>query len=146
VAIVGAGPYGLSMAAHLPQKRVRVFGEPMRTWRKLMPPDMIMRSTWDRSNLSDPDQKGRLADWARAVGRPRVEPLPLRMFLEYSDWFCEHFVKEVDESSVVQVEAAREGGFHLRTSSGDEMDARRLVVAVGVTPFPVLPDALRDVP
>ena len=146
VAIVGAGPYGLSMAAHLPAKRVRVFGEPMRTWRRLMPPDMIMRSTWERSNLSDPNEQGRLADWARATGRPRVEPLPLRMFLEYSEWFRERFVKEVDASSVVGVETARAGGFHLRTSTGDELDARRLIVAVGVTPFPVLPAALRDVP
>jgi FAD-dependent urate hydroxylase len=146
VAIVGAGPYGLSMAAHLSSKRVRVFGEPMRTWRRLMPPDMIMRSTWERSNLSDPLERGRLADWAVETGRPRVEPLPLRMFLEYSEWFRERFVKDVDEASVVNVEAARAGGFHLRTSSGDELDARRLVVAVGVTPFPVLPDALRDVP
>jgi hypothetical protein len=146
VAIVGAGPYGLSMAAHLSAKRVRAFGEPMRTWRRLMPPDMIMRSTWDRSNLSDPAQQGRLADWAAATGRPRVEPLPLRMFLEYSEWFRQRFVKDLDEASVVGVEAARTGGFHLRTSARDEVDARRLIVAVGVTPFPVLPDALRDVP
>jgi hypothetical protein len=134
------------MAAHLSEKRVRVFGEPMRTWRKLMPPDMIMRSTWDRSNLSDPQQRGRLADWAAVTGRPRVEPLPLRMFLEYSQWFQDRFVKDLDQSSVVGVEAASTGGFRVRTAAGDELDARRLIVAVGVTPFPVLPDALREVP
>jgi lysine/ornithine N-monooxygenase len=146
VAIVGAGPYGLSMAAHLPTKRVRVFGEPMRTWRRMMPPDMIMRSTWERSNLSDPHEQGRLADWAAATGRPRVEPLPLRMFLEYSSWFLEHFVKDIDEASVVGLEASKTGRYRLRTSAGDELDAQRVVIAVGVTPFPVLPNALRDVP
>jgi lysine/ornithine N-monooxygenase len=146
VAVVGAGPYGLSMAAHLTERRVRVFGEPMRTWRRLMPPDMLMRSTWERSNLSDPGQKGRLVDWADETGEPRVEPLPLRRFLEYSAWFQERFVPEVDEASIVQVEAASTGGFHLRTSAGDELDARRIVLSVGVTPFPVLPRALRGVP
>ncbi len=146
VAIVGAGPYGLSLAAHLPGKRVRVYGEPMRVWRRMMPPDMIMRSTWERSNLSDPKQEGKLSDWGAATGLERLEPLPLRMFLQYSEWFRERFVPDLDESTVTHVEASRLGGFHLRTSSGDELDARRLVIAVGVTPFPVLPDALRSVP
>jgi thioredoxin reductase len=41
---------------------------------------------------------------------------------------------------------ASAGGFHLTTSAGEGVDARRIVVAVGVTPFPILPDALRDVP
>ena len=134
------------MAAHLPHKRVRVYGEPMRTWRKMMPPDMIMRSTWERSNLSDPEQKGRLADWGEATGRGRIEPLPLRLFLQYSEWFRDTFGGEIDEATVAHVEAASRGGFRVTTSEGDETDARRLVIAVGVTPFPVLPDALRDVP
>ena len=146
VAVVGAGPYGLSIAAHLPAKRIRVFGEPMRTWRRLMPPDMTMRSTWERSNLSDPGQRGRLVDWADATGRGRIDPLPLRLFLEYSEWFRERFVRDVDEATIVQVEMASTGSFHLHTSAGDELDARRLVLAVGVTPFPVLPDALREAP
>jgi len=146
VAIIGAGPYGLSLAAHLPGKRVRVYGEPMRVWRRMMPPDMIMRSTWERSNLSDPKQEGKLADWGAATGVERLEPLPLRMFLQYSEWFRERFVPDLDESTVTHVEASKLGGFHLRTSSGDELDARRLVIAVGVTPFPVLPEALRAVP
>ena len=48
VAVVGAGPYGLSIAAHLaPRARVRTFGQPMHTWRTLMPPDMLMRSHWE---------------------------------------------------------------------------------------------------
>jgi FAD-dependent urate hydroxylase len=146
VAVVGAGPYGLSIAAHLPSRRVQVFGEPMRTWKRLMPPDMTMRSTWERSNLSDPDQRGRLVDWAAETGRGRVEPLPLRLFLEYSEWFRERFVREVDEASVLEIAMAKTGSFHLTTSGGDELDANRIVVAVGVTPFPILPDALRQVP
>lgn len=39
VAIVGAGPYGLSIAAHLQGCGVdfRIFGVPMQNWRKAMP-------------------------------------------------------------------------------------------------------------
>ena len=73
-AIVGAGPFGLSVAAHLSlQGRVRTFGEPMRTWRTLMPPDMRLRSSWDHTNLSAPDRAGTLDAWVRSGDGERLE-------------------------------------------------------------------------
>jgi len=41
--IIGAGPYGLSLAAHVnaEQREVRVFGKPMEFWQK-MPEDFIL--------------------------------------------------------------------------------------------------------
>jgi hypothetical protein len=55
VAIVGAGPYGLSLAAHLHSRGVdaRVFGEPMRAWKNNMPAGMLLKSYPWASNLSD---------------------------------------------------------------------------------------------
>ena len=87
VAIVGAGPYGLSVAAHLPEGRVRVFGEPMHTWRTRMPPDMLLRSDWEETSLSAPNDAGTIDVWAREVGEPRQNPIPLQTFLRYADWF-----------------------------------------------------------
>ena len=67
VAVVGAGPYGLSVAAHLDRARalgdLRVFGEPMSFWRQNMPTGMWLRSPWSGSNLSDPHD-GDLSDRA----------------------------------------------------------------------------------
>ena len=42
VAIVGAGPYGLSLASHLRARGVgfRIFGQPMQSWRAHMPVGM----------------------------------------------------------------------------------------------------------
>ncbi|HEX9864173.1 MAG TPA: FAD-dependent monooxygenase, partial [Acidimicrobiia bacterium] len=56
VAIIGAGPYGLSIAAHLSQRGVdyRLFGTPMHTWRNHMPEGMWLRSEGFASNLADP--------------------------------------------------------------------------------------------
>ena len=56
LAIVGAGPYGLSIAAHLRERGVnfRIFGTPMRTWREQMPRGMLLKSDGFASNLSDP--------------------------------------------------------------------------------------------
>ena len=136
--MVGAGPYGLSMAAHLaPRARVRTFGAPMHTWRALMPPEMLMRSHWDETRLSSPQDDGGLEDWSQATGEPRVEPTPLQTFLRYADWFRERFVPESDPSDVAQVE--RDGdGFRVVTAAGNEARAQRLVAAVGVMPFPRL--------
>ncbi|HET9739055.1 MAG TPA: FAD-dependent oxidoreductase [Solirubrobacteraceae bacterium] len=138
VAVVGAGPFGLSVAAHLPERKVRVFGEPMQTWRTRMPPDMLLRSDWEETSLSAPADRGAIDVWARATGEPRQEPIPLQTFLRYADWFRETFVREGDTAEVTHVE--RGGGvLRVTTSAGDEVDARRVVLAVGVTPFPYAP-------
>ena len=47
--VIGAGPYGLSVAAHLRARGVpvRVFGEVMSSWRLHMPRGMCLKSTPD---------------------------------------------------------------------------------------------------
>jgi lysine/ornithine N-monooxygenase len=138
VAVIGAGPFGLSVAAHLARRRVRAFGRPMETWRTRMPPDMRLRSDWDETNLSAPQDRGSIDAWAKAVGEPREEPIPLQKFLRYADWFRETLVPENDPSDVAQLE--RGGGvFRVTTAAGGEADARDVVLAVGVTPFPHAP-------
>ncbi len=143
VAIVGAGPYGLSVAAHLAGEHVRVFGEPMHTWRTCMPPDMLLRSDWDETSLSAPNDAGSIDTWAREVGEPRQNPIPLQTFLRYADWFRGRFVRENDPSNVVELDRAG-GLYRLSTAAGDEADARRVVLAVGVTSFSYAPPPFRD--
>jgi FAD-dependent urate hydroxylase len=138
VAVIGAGPFGLSVAAHLPRRSVRVFGEPMQTWRTRMPPDMLLRSDWEETSLSAPRDRGSISIWARAADEPREEPIPLQKFLRYADWFRRTFVRESDPSDVVRLERAG-GLLRITTAAGDAVDARRAVVAVGVTPFPYAP-------
>jgi hypothetical protein len=141
-AVVGAGPFGLSVAAHASRTgSARVFGEPMRTWRTLMPQDMLLRSDWDHTNLSAPAAAGTLEAWVRSGEAEREEPLPLPLFLRYADWFRRSFVPESDPSDVAQIELA-DGGVRVTTSAGDEVQARAAVLALGVTPFPRVPPVL----
>ena len=58
VAIVGAGPYGLSLAAQLRARGVdyRIFGRALDTWRSHMPKGMVLKSDGFASNLSSPGQ------------------------------------------------------------------------------------------
>lgn len=138
VAVVGAGPFGLSVAAHLADRRVCAFGQPMQTWRTRMPPDMRLRSDWDETSLSAPGDRGSIDVWSRAAGEPRQEPIPLATFLRYADWFRETFVPHADPSDVAWLDRSA-GRFRVTTTAGEEFDAARVVIAVGVTPFPHAP-------
>lgn len=141
VAIVGAGPYGLSVAASLPRQRRRVFGTPMQTWRTMMAPDRLLRSGWDETSLTAPDGAGSIIAWADRFGVDRSGPIPLREFLAYAEWFCEEYVGELDRTDVASIEPAGDG-FVVSTTGGDRVEARSVVLAVGVTPFAYVPSTL----
>jgi hypothetical protein len=143
VAVVGAGPFGLSVAAHLQGVAVRTFGPEMATWRERMPKQMLLRSAWEETSLSAPGGVGTIDDWVRATGEPRREPIPLEVFLRYSAWFADRFVAERDPSNVSHIEDHR-SGYRLTTETGSEVDARRVVIAVGVMPFAYVPPSLAD--
>jgi FAD-dependent urate hydroxylase len=143
VAIIGAGPYGLSVAAHLRGRPVSTFGEPMETWRTRMPPDMLLRSDWKETSLSAPDDAGTIDRWAREVGEEREEPIPLQKFLRYAEWFRRRFAPEGNPSDVVSLQRAGTG-YRLTTAAGDEIEAGSVVVAVGAIPFAHAPSPFAE--
>ena len=65
VIIAGAGPYGLSIAAHLQFHGIkfRIFGSPLSVWRSHMPEGMYLKSDGFASNLSDPESRFTLKDY-----------------------------------------------------------------------------------
>jgi thioredoxin reductase len=106
---------------------------------------MRLRSDWEETSLSAPGDQGSIDVWSRTTGEPREEPIPLPKFLRYAEWFRETFVRENDPSDVAQVErASGSGTYRVTTAAGDATDARQVVVAVGVTPFPYAPPPFAD--
>ena len=143
IAVIGAGPYGLSVAAHLVGRNVRTFGAPMETWRTRMPPYMFLRSDWEETSLAAPGNLGSIDRWARVSGEEREEPIPLQKFLRYAEWFRTTFASEGDPSDVAALE--RDGdGYSLTTAGGAELAARQVVVAVGAVPFAHAPPPLGE--
>ncbi len=143
IAVVGAGPYGLSVAAHLAGRNVRTFGAPMETWRTRMPPYMFLRSDWQETSLAAPGNLGSIDRWARVSGEEREEPIPLQKFLRYAEWFRSTFAPEGNPADVAALE--RDGdGYRLTTTAGDEVAARQVVVAVGAVPFAYAPPQLAE--
>ena len=134
VAIVGAGPYGLSAAAHLSSLDVRVFGRPMSFWREHMPRGMFLRSPHIASSLSSPGAALRLEAYERELGTVLPKPLPLESFIGYAEWFQRRAVLRTDPRAVRLVQRERDR-FSLTLDDGEVLRARRVVVAAGIEPF-----------
>jgi FAD-dependent urate hydroxylase len=148
VAILGAGPYGLSAGAHLNRLKgleTRVFGETMSFWEHHMPKGMKLRSPWAASHLSDPDGSLTLDGYTAARGNHLPRPIPLERFLDYGKWFQAMAVPGVDRRKVLSVRAEGDA-FRLIPETGEEVLSRRVAVAAGVGPFAYIPPELAAVP
>jgi len=146
IAIVGAGPYGLSLAAHLRACGVnfRIFGSPMKTWRDHMPPGMLLKSDGFASNLSDPAAACTLGGFCKERGEPyddRKIPVPLTTFVDYGVAFQKRMVPELEEDWVTGIDRT-DAGFRLTLQSGGQVQARRVVLAIGITSYAYTPPEL----
>ena len=147
VAVIGAGPYGLSVAAHLKAAGVAtaVFGEPMAFWRHNMPKGMMLRSPWRATHISDPAGTLSLDAYASAHGIAADRLLPLEDFVAYGEWFQRHAVPDVDRRAVRRIEATADG-FRLTLDDGEIVSAGRVVVATGLRHQEYRPEAFHDLP
>ena len=150
VAIIGAGPYGLSIAAHLKAAGVdfRIFGKPMDLWVNHMPKGMHLKSEGFASCLYDPGRTFTLEIFCKEKGLPygRIgSPVPLAVFSAYGLEFQRRFVPELEQELVERVHS--EGsGFRITLSGGEVLYPQRVVVAVGLTHYAHLPKELASLP
>jgi hypothetical protein len=147
VVVIGAGPYGLSAAAHLRATEIeaRVFGEPMAFWKSQMPTGMCLRSSWGASHISAPRLELTLDEYCRQSGSPVLKPIPLECFVNYGLWYQRSAVPDLDTRFVRSVETAARG-FKLVLSDGTEFTARRVVIATGIGPFATRPFEFANIP
>ncbi|AEW95857.1 MULTISPECIES: NAD(P)-binding domain-containing protein [Streptomycetaceae] len=148
VVVIGAGPYGLSAAAHLKGRRmpVRIFGTPLSRWCTAMPRGMTLASAPAASTISAPVWGHRLSDFLAASGEPPLDgprdTVPLETYERYGRWFARRLVPEVERARVVAVDR-RDGEFRLRLDTGEELTAPAVVVAAGLAGAAYVPGALR---
>jgi cation diffusion facilitator CzcD-associated flavoprotein CzcO len=149
-AIIGAGPYGLSLAAHLRAASVdfRIFGEPMEAWWRHMPRGMLLKSYPWSSSLYDPLSSFPLCQFCAQHGidyHDSLMPLPLQIFVAYGEEFQRRLVPDVERKRLCRLAHAG-GDFQLRFDDGSELAAKRVVLAVGVYPFRRFPSELVRLP
>ncbi len=144
--IIGAGPYGLSTAAHLKAQKIPIliFGKPMEFWRN-MPPSMYIKSSWSSLSIADPTHTYTFNHFSKMRNFPKQEPVPLQLFLKYTLWFQQQTAPDVDQAYVKLL--ARDGkDFHLELADGRSVKANRVVVATGLSSFAHIPDFASRLP
>jgi FAD-dependent urate hydroxylase len=148
VAIIGAGPYGLSATAHLRTVKgldVHTFGEPMSFWERNMPIGMLLRSGWAASHIADPNESLTLDAYRTANGNHFSSPVPLDRFVDYGHWYRSHAAPNLDQRKIARVEPGADG-FRLILEVGETVTARRLVVAAGISSFAWRPPEFAGLP
>jgi cation diffusion facilitator CzcD-associated flavoprotein CzcO len=146
VAIIGAGPYGLSIAAHLQNLGIafRIFGVPMHSWRNRMPAGMSLKSDGFASRIFDPEGSWTLRRYSIEHGLPYQDvgyAVPLETFIHYGLEFQRRQVPSLEQTNVVSLSKER-NQFALQTAEGEWLSARRVIVAVGITHFGYVPSQL----
>lgn len=150
IVIIGAGPYGLSLATYLHEADAdyRIIGDPMASWRREMPEGMLLKSEGFASNLYDPAGRYSLQAFCteRCIDYADVGvPVRLEVFSEYGLSFQKRLVPEVEQKRLVALDRASQG-FTLTLDDGECFRARRVILAVGVAAFRYVPPALADLP
>lgn len=147
VAIVGAGPYGLAVAAHLraADVAIRVFGRPLSFWRENMPLGMTLRSPWNATHIADPARRFTLDTYCSERAMPRPARLPREDFIAYGDWFQQRVVPDLDRRDVIRIDAAGDG-YTLLLEDGHSVSARRVVMATGLLHQEYIPPLFDGLP
>jgi lysine/ornithine N-monooxygenase len=148
--IIGAGPYGLSIAAHLKEKGVRfcIFGKAMDSWISHMPDGMLLKSDGFASNISDPAGDFTLGQFCAERGIPyRDKGTPIRRetFASYGLAFRDRKLPELEDKTVVSIDL-EPNGFAVALDTGETIRARQVILAVGVTHFAYIPNVLANLP
>jgi thioredoxin reductase len=144
VAIIGAGPYGLSLAAHLRARgvRYRIFGDPMRFWRD-MPVGVNLKSLAFATNIYVPERGHEFPQWCLKHGLEDFEPCTMQSFAAYGWEMQKRFVADLEEVFVTGV-SRRNGGFEVTLASGERFDAAKVVSCTGLSGLSYTPPLLQE--
>jgi FAD-dependent urate hydroxylase len=149
VAIIGAGPYGLSLAAHLAARKIehRIFGFPMSFWYQIADAggERYLKSYCFGTNISAPKPGYSFADYSEPRGLQTFEPCSMADFAAYGRWFQKANVPWTETKNVVRV-ARQSGAFAITLDDGERFVARDVVVATGLSYFAQVPLMLASLP
>ena len=141
--IIGAGPFGLAVAAQAAHEQIEhvIVGKPMEFWRANMPKGMFLRSACDWH--LDPQNVHTIEAYLQTQNKTPadVEPLSLDFYLTYAEWFQQQ--KNIQPLPLFVQRLDRNDHFEATTLEGEVIHAQRVVLAPGFKHFAHIPDDLK---
>ena len=141
--IIGAGPFGMAIAAQATHDRIEhvVAGKAMEFWRKNMPKGMFLRSACDWH--LDPQNVHTIEAYLQTQNKTfaDVEPLSLDFYLSYAEWFQQQ--KNIQPLPVYVQRLDYDGHFVATTQNGEVIEAQRVALAPGFRHFAYIPEDLK---
>src|SRR5580704_8853668 len=143
VAVIGAGPYGLSLAAHLRARgvRYRIFGDAMRFWRD-MPVGVNLKSLAFATSIYVPKRGYSFPQWCRDHGLEDFEPCTMQSFAAYGCEMQKRFVPDLEEVFVTNVRR-QDRKFEVTLATGERFFANKVVSCTGLSGLAHIPVPLR---
>ncbi|UFH54484.1 NAD(P)-binding domain-containing protein [Spirosoma sp. KNUC1025] len=138
--IIGAGPFGLGLAAYLQSRRhdYQIVGKPMEFWERHMPEGMLLRS--NTNWYIDPDHQWTI-DRFLSVHYPSrlpTDPISREQYIGYMNWFRQQADINVTPHYVRQLRQ-EDQSFKAELANGDTVSAQHVVLATGFQYFAHLP-------
>jgi thioredoxin reductase len=144
--IVGAGPFGLSMAAYAKHQNLDylVIGNPMSFWKKNMPKGMFLRSGRDWHLCPEGIYTIDKYLETKQLKPEDVEPLSLDFYLSYTEWFQEQTKVQIQESLVQRLDHSN-NQFVATLDDGQTITANNVLLAIGFRYFKNVPTELAEI-
>jgi len=139
--IIGAGPFGLALAAYAKHEQIShvILGKPMSFWKDHMPQGMYLRSACDWHY--DPFNAHTILHYleTRQLKPEDVEPLALDFYLSYAEWFQQQKGIEAQPALVQRLNYAN-NRFEASLTNGEKLVAKNVVLALGFRYFKNVPE------
>ncbi len=145
VLVVGAGPYGLGIAAYAKSLGLDplLVGRPMAFWREEMPHGMFLRSSWDWHY--DPNNVYTIEAWLHETGRSKesIDPFPLADYLEFATWFEVVTGLAPVDLAIQRIDRRPDDRYDAVFEDGSIVTAANVVLALGFAHFAYVPEELQ---
>jgi thioredoxin reductase len=145
--VVGAGPYAYAAAAFARDNGIetRIVGHPMGFWQQHMPADMFLRSgpDWHLDGSGEHTFEAFFED--RGMRPEEFDPIPISVFLDYTEWFRERKRLDIDERLVTGLTKPN-ASFVATMNDGATITADKVLAAPGIGYFFNQPQWYADVP